>query len=160
MDQLVEQNTEVFTFEEDETEEEKELSVKAADVKRAVKNAEKDGTSKEDVAILNEWLALSDKKDTLSRTLKEKRSALTEKVVKKYASLSEEEIKALVVERKWLASIVDGCEALMQNITHRIGRDVTALVERYEDTLADLSADVSRYEDEVNGYLREMGFTI
>ena len=160
MDQLVEQNTEVFTFEEDETEEEKELSVKAADVKRAVKNAAKEGTSKEDVAILNEWLDLSDKKDTLSKTLKEKRSALTEKVVKKYASLPEEEIKTLVVERKWLASVVSGCEALMQSVTHRIGRDVTALVERYEDTLADLSADVSRYEDEVNGYLREMGFTI
>ena len=52
-------------------------------------------------------------KEALSKDLKLKRSKLTEAVVAKYAELSEEEIKRLVVEKKWLATIVGACEALM-----------------------------------------------
>lgn len=162
MDELVDQNSEVFAFGDDEENEGEEstASVKAADVKKAIKEAKQDGTSDEDVQILKEWLSMSEKKDELNKSLKQKRSALTDAVVKKYAALSEDEIKTLVVERKWLASIIGGCEALMQSVTHRIGAEVTSLIERYEDTLPELSAKVSTYEDEVNGYLKEMGFSL
>ena len=162
MDELVEQYTDVFTFgdDEDDDNEEKTLNVKAADVKRAIKNAKTEGTSDADVKILKQWLALSDKKDALNKDLKKKRSDLTDAVVKKYASLSEDEIKALVVERKWLASVVGGCEALMQSVTHRIATDVTALAERYEDTMPALAQNVVDYENKVNDYLKEMGFTL
>lgn len=36
-------------------------------------------------------------------------------MVAKYAALTEDEIKTLVVERKWLASVVGGCEVLTQH---------------------------------------------
>ena len=159
MDTLVEQNVEVFTFDE-ETEDDKELSVKAADVKKAIKNAKTDGTSAEDLELLQQWLDLSNEKDELGKTLKVKRNELTDAVVKKYASLTENEIKMLVVERKWLASVVGGCEALMQNVTHQIASDVTALVERYETTLGATENQVKDLEQQVLQSLKEMGFTL
>lgn len=162
MDELVEQHTEVFTFGDDDDDEgeEKELNVKATDVKKAIKNAKNEGTSDADVKILKQWLALSEKKDAFNKDLKQERSDLTNAVVAKYAALTEDEIKTLVVERKWLASVVGGCEALMQSVTHRIATDVTALADRYEDTLPALAQNVVDYENEVNDYLKEMGFTL
>lgn len=162
MDEVIEQNIEVFIFgdNDDEGSEDKPLNIKAADVKKAIKNAKKESASEADVKILKDWLALSDKKDALNKLLKQKRSELTDAVVAKYAALTEDEIKTLVVERKWLACIINGCEALMQTVTHRIATDVTSLAERYESTLSDLAQDVAKYEDEVNNYLIEMGYNL
>ena len=161
MNELVEQHIDVFSFGEDDEEEGegKAFNVKAAEVKGAIKNATQEGTSDTDVKILKQWLSLSVEKEALSKDLKLKRSKLTEAVVAKYAELSEEEIKRLVVEKKWLATIVGACEALMQSVTHRIATEVTALVERYENTMSELHQDVANYEHEVNDYLKEMGFT-
>lgn len=161
MDNLVEQNTEVFAIgDDDEQEENKEISVKAADVKAAIKNAYKDGTSEENVKFLQQWIDLSNEKDVLNKSLKKKRSQLTDAVVAKYSVLTEDEIKMLVVERKWLASVISGCKALMQNVTHRISNDITALVERYETTLSETANAINDLEKEVLASLKEMGFTV
>ena len=79
------------------------------------------------------------------------RISLTNKVVEKYAALTEDEIRTLVVERKWLATVIGGCMALMQSVTHRIGIEVASLVERYENTPPELTKEVREYESEVNG---------
>ena len=134
--------------------------MKAADVKAAIKNAKKDGTSEENVKLLQQWIALSNEKDALNKSLKEKRSQLTDAVVAKYSVLTEDEIKMLVVERKWLVSVISGCKALMQNVTHRISNDITTLVERYETTLSETANAVNGLEKEVLVSLQEMGFTV
>ena len=123
---LVESNTEVFRFNDDD-DEDKPVNVKIADVKKAIKNAKTDGTTKEDLEILKLWESTYTKKEGYVSQWKQKRTELTEAVVAKYANLTEDEIKTLVVERKWLASVVGGCEALMQNVTHQIASDVTTL---------------------------------
>lgn len=161
IDELVEQNTDVFTFnDDDDTEDDKPLSVKAADVKKAVKNAKTNGISVEELAILQQWLDLSAEKEAQNKTLKQKRTELTSAVVSKYATLTEDEIKMLVVECKWLASIIGGCESLMQNVTHQIASDVTALFERYEVTLGATESQVKNLEQEVLQSLKEMGFNL
>ncbi|WP_373733441.1 N-6 DNA methylase, partial [Bacteroides heparinolyticus] len=156
---LVESNTDVFRFG-DEDDEDKPVNVKIADVKKAIKNAKTDGTSKEDLEILKLWELTCTKKEGYVSQWKQKRAELTEAVVAKYAALTEDEIKMLVVERKWLASIIGGCEALMQNVTHQIASDVTALAERYEVTLGATESKVNDLEQEVLRSLKEMGFTL
>lgn len=157
---LVESNTEVFRFNDDDDEDDKPVNVKIADVKKAIKNAKTDGTTKEDLEILKHWESTYTKKEGYVSQWKQKRTELTEAVVAKYAALTEEEIKTLVVERKWLASVVGGCEALMQNVTHQIASDVTALAERYEITLGTTESRVKNLEQEVLQSLKEMGFTM
>lgn len=156
---LVESNTDVFRFN-DEDDEEKPVNVKIADVKKAIKNAKTDGTSEEDLEILKLWESTYTKKEGYVSQWKQKRTELTEKVVAKYAILTEDEIKLLVVERKWLASVVGGCKALMQNVTHQIASDVTALAERYEVTLGATESQVKDLEQEVLQSLKKMGFTL
>ena len=110
--------------------------------------------------VLQTWLRLSDEKDAFNKTLKDRRNKLTAAVVKKYADLSEADVNMLVVERKWLASIIGGCEALMQNVTHQISSEVTALAERYETTLGETTTAVNDLEKDVLASLQEMGFKL
>lgn len=156
---LVESNTDVFRFNYDD-EDDKPVNVKIADVKKAIKNAKTDGTSKEDLAILKLWESTYTKKEGYVSQWKQKRTELTEAVVAKYAALTEDEIQMLVVERKWLASVVGACEALMQNVTHQITSDVTSLAERYEVTLDATKGKVNDLEQEVLRSLKEMGFSL
>ena len=123
-------------------------------------NAKTDATSKEDLEILKLWESTYTKKEGYVSQWKQKRTELTEAVVAKYAALTEDEIKTLVVERKWLASVVGGCKALMQNVTHQIASDVTSLAERYEVTLGATESKVNDLEKKVLRSLKEMGFTL
>ena len=112
------------------------------------------------LVVFKEYLDKNDELTSLKAQIKELTTTLTNKVVEKYATLTEDEIRTLVVERKWLATVIGGCMALMQSVTHRIGTEVASLVERYENTLPELTKEVSENESEVNGYLAEMGFTL
>lgn len=159
MDEVVEQNAELFDFDGGDNAD-AEKSIKPAEVKKVIKNAKTNGTTHDELEVLKQWIALSDSKEQTAKALKQQRSALTEAVVAKYAVLTEDEVKNLVVEHKWLSSIVGGCQALMQQVTHRITADVVALAERYESTLPELAQSTAAYEAEVNDYLKQMGFEI
>ena len=71
-----------------------------------------------------------------------------------------EETKELVIERKWIATLRSRLENEMQRISQNLTAEVTALVERYADTLPEIDAEVSELEARVAGHLREMGFVI
>lgn len=132
-----------------------------ADIKRRIGEIENYHPLLPDtLAVFKEYLDKYDELTSLKVQIKELTTTLTNKVVEKYASLTEDEIRTLVVERKWLATVIGGCMALMQSVTHRIGTEVASLVERYENTLPELTKEVSEYENEGNGYLAEMGFTL
>lgn len=112
------------------------------------------------LAVFKEYLDKNDELTSLKVQIKEQTKKMTNKVVEKYASLTEDEIRTLVVDRKWLATVIRGCMALMKSVTHQIGTEVASLVERYENTLPKLTKEVSEYESEVNSYLAEMGFKL
>ena len=83
---------------------------------------------------------------------------LEEKVREKYALLTDEEILDLLINRKWYAAIFDGIKALYVTTSHRMTNRIVELVERYEDTLPELTAAVTDYEAKVKAHLERMGF--
>ena len=100
------------------------------------------------------------KRKELDKKLKDKKSDLTKAVQKKYSELTEDEIKHLVIDNKWFATISGMILGEMKQITHQLAHEVVELAERYEFTLSYLSSECDKYEDEVNCYLKEMGFEI
>lgn len=100
------------------------------------------------------------KRKELDKELKDKKSDLTKAVQKKYSELTEDEIKHLVIDNKWLATISGMILEEMKQITHQLAHEVVELAERYEFTLSYLSSECNKYENEVNRYLKEMGFEI
>lgn len=79
---------------------------------------------------------------------------LEEKVRAKYALLTDEEILDLLVNRKWYATIFEGIKALYVTTSHQMTNRIVELVERYEDTLPELSAAVADYESKVKAHLK------
>ena len=112
----------------------------------------------EDYEQLMSLFALMTKNDEQSKLVKGLKVALEESVKAKYADLTIEEIKELLVNKKWYYSIFDGIDALYVAISHNITDRIVELAERYEDTLPVLTAQVEDYEARVKSHLERMGF--
>lgn len=69
-----------------------------------------------------------------------------------------DEIKELLVNRKWYYTIFDGIKALYVTTSHEIAGRVAELAERYENTLPSLENEVADYESKVKAHLERMGF--
>ena len=76
----------------------------------------------------------------------------------KYPMLTEDEIKELLVNRKWYYTIFDGIKALYAATSHSMAGRILELAERYERTLPELEKDVSDYDAKVKAHLERMGF--
>lgn len=85
--------------------------------------------------------------------------ALEKAVFDKYDDLSIDEIKELVVEKKWCYTIFDAVDSIYSAISHRLANRITELVERYEETLPHVAEEVAVYEVKVKTHLERMGFT-
>ena len=112
----------------------------------------------EDYEQLMSLYALMVKNDEQSKLVKALKAQLEEKVKEKYTVLTVEEIKELLVNKKWYYSIFNGIDALYIAISHNITNRIVELAERYEDTLPVLSTTVDDYEARVKSHLERMGF--
>ena len=112
----------------------------------------------EDYEQLMSLYTLMAKNDEQSKLVKALKAQLEEKVKEKYTVLTVEEIKELLVNKKWYYSIFDGIDALYVAISHSITNRIVELAERYEDTLPALSTVVEDYEARVKSHLERMGF--
>lgn len=112
----------------------------------------------EDYEQLMSLFTLMAKNDEQSKLVKALKAQLEEKVKEKYSVLTLDEIKELLVNKKWYYSIYDGIDALYVAISHNITNRIVELAERYEDTLPTLSSMVEDYEAKVKSHLERMGF--
>ena len=112
----------------------------------------------EDAAVLEGVLALMTKVSEYNRLVKQLKKALDEKCRKQYAKITDEEIIELLVNRKWCRSIYDGIDGLYTSISHYLAARIITLVDRYEETLPDISENVDSLEGKVKGHLERMGF--
>ena len=94
----------------------------------------------------------------LKKKLKDAEANLDAKAYAHYSKLAEEEIKALVVDDKWLAALDAAIHGEMDRISQVLTRRVKELAERYETPLAQLSDRVAEMEAKVNAHLQRMGF--
>lgn len=113
---------------------------------------------KEDLDILYKLKDMLTKISEFSALVKELEKALDEALRSKYAELSIDEVKELLVNRKWYYTIFDGIKALYVTTSHDMANRISELTERYENTLPELENDVSDYEAKVKAHLERMGF--
>jgi len=89
--------------------------------------------------------------------VKEMQDALDLSVCKHYKKLSVDEIKTLIVEDKWLATLRSRIEAEIERITQQLANRVKELEERYAEPLPELTAQVDALSEKVAGHLKVMG---
>ncbi len=106
---------------------------------------------------LTRCLALIEAESKAVKAVKEAQAALDQRVLSRYATLTETEIKTLVVEGKWFASIRADIEGEVQRLTQHLAGRVNELEERYARPLPELDREVGELGLKVEGHLKVMG---
>lgn len=132
------------------------VTARLREVKGLFANGDED--AKEEAAVLEEWLELSKQQTELKKKLKDAEAALDTKAYAKYSKLTEAEIKALVVDDKWLTALELAVYGEMERVSQTLTRRVKELAERYETPLPQIVSHASELEATVNRHLEKMGF--
>jgi type I restriction enzyme M protein len=110
-------------------------------------------------AVLEQYLKLIDSQAEVSKKIKDASADLDKKVILRYKTLTVDEIKQLVVDDKWMASIERSVKTEMERISQRLTQRIKELAERYETPMPEQTAEVTALENKVNTHLHKMGFT-
>lgn len=116
------------------------------------------GSGSEEQQVLEKYCTLADSVTMLKKELKDAAQQLDEDALNQYKMLSETDIRQLVVEDKWMASIERSVKTEMERISQHLAQRIRELVERYEDSLSEINNEVAGLEAKVQHHLKEMGF--
>ena len=129
-------------------------------VKARLKEIQDDTEAADELAELNDYLALMDQDTEAGKKIKEAQKTLEAKVSAKYKMLSEDEVKALVVDDKWLAALAASVQSELEHISQALTGRVKDLAERYAAPLPQMSDEVEALSDKVDAHLKRMGFIV
>jgi len=107
---------------------------------------------------LEAYAALIEKESIAGKKVKEAQKNLDVKVVAQYAKLSENEIKTLVVDDKWLATISTDVQTELDRVSQALTGRIKQLAERYATPLLRIAEEVEVLSGKVDEHLKKMGF--
>lgn len=117
-------------------------------------------TDKEEKAALKQAKALFDAEADSKKSLKEAQDQLDRAVFKHYATLSEDDIKTLIVNDKWHATLQSRIQAEIERIIQQLANRVKELEERYAEALPAISQSVDALSLKVAAHLKAMGLEV
>ena len=107
--------------------------------------------------LLQHYLALIEQDADTGAKLKAAQDALMAKLATKYGQLAEDEIKTLVVEDKWLATLAAAVQGELDRVSQTLTGRIRQLAERYATPLPKLTGEVETLAARVDEHLRKMG---
>ena len=133
--------------------------VNDAQVKSRIKEIGRDADATDERAVLQQWLAWSEQASALKKRIKALDTALDAKTLARYPTLTADEVKALVVDHKWLAALGAAVHGELDRVSQALTGRVKELAERYGQAMPALTQHVTAMEARVAGHLVRMGFT-
>ena len=129
--------------------------------KSAVKDRLKEIATEQDGdderSVLDLYLTLLENASDAGKRVKDMTKALEAKVAAKYSKLTEDEIKNLVVEDKWLATLTVAVQSDLDRVSQALTGRIKELAERYGAPLPKLAEEVASLAARVGEHLKEMG---
>ncbi|SKC49421.1 type I restriction-modification system subunit M [Paraburkholderia hospita] len=127
-------------------------------VKARLAEIKKEPDAADERKILNEYLELIELEAAANKKVKDAQKALDTKVVAQYGKLLEAEIKTLVVEDKWLATLAADVQTELDRVSQALTGRIKELTERYATPLPKLTTEVDVLAARVDDHLKKMGF--
>jgi type I restriction enzyme M protein len=132
-----------------------------ASVAARLKEMERDESDRSDGSdertVLEQYLALLGKAAATSAKVSDAQEALLLKVAAQYGKLTEDEIKTLVVDDKWLATIAAAVQGELDRVSQTLTGRIRQLAERYATPLPQLTGEVATLAARVDEHLKKMG---
>jgi type I restriction enzyme M protein len=125
-------------------------------VSARLKDVGSDPDAADERKVLADYLAFVEKEAAISGKAKAAQEELTAKVVAKYGKLTEDDIKTLVVEDKWLATLNAAIQGELDRLSQSLGERVRELAERYAAPLPVITAELAVAASRVDGHLMQM----
>jgi len=135
-----------------------QLKIDNGQLKKLAKNSDDYASLKAKIEVFQKYLKLLDDQTEGNKKIKEAIADLDIKVIERYKTLTETEIKQLVVDDKWMASIERSVKTEMERISQRLTQRIKELAERYETPLPKQTSNVAELENKVIAHLQKMGF--
>jgi type I restriction enzyme M protein len=114
-------------------------------------------TDIDEVKALKQATKLFNAEAAAKKAVKEAQEALDLTVFSQYPKLNIDEIKTLIVDDKWLATLQANIVAEIERVTQQMANRVKQLEERYSKPLPTLTQSVDELSDKVAGHLKAMG---
>ena len=108
-------------------------------------------------AALENYLVLLEKAAATSAKVGDAQEALLLKVAAQYGKLTEDEIKTLVVDDKWLATLAAAVQGELDRVSQTLTGRIRQLAERYATPLPQLTGEVAMLAARVDEHLKKMG---
>jgi type I restriction enzyme M protein len=115
------------------------------------------GSDRSEEQTLQAFLKLTEKSADLSAKLKTAQETLIAKVFVKYGQLTEDEIKTLVVDDKWLATIAAAVQGELDRVSQTLTSRIRQLADRYAAPLPQIVDEVEQLAAKVAAHLEKMG---
>ena len=126
-------------------------------MKARLKEIGRDPDYAEERQALEDYSALLDHQADTKARLKTAQEELEAKLDAKYPKLTEDEIKQLVVDDKWLATIAAAVQGELDRVSQTLTGRIRQLAERYATPLPQLTAELATLAKRVEGHLKKMG---
>ncbi len=117
----------------------------------------KSSSNVENLIIAYSYNNLYSTEANISSQIKEKEHALYNALIAKYPEIPLDEVKTLVVDDKWLATLNANIVAEIERVTQQLANRVKELEERYAEPLPQMEASVARLSERVAQHLQAMG---
>jgi type I restriction enzyme M protein len=139
-----------------EAKNEKDKFTKAS-VATRLKEIKGDSDFADEQKVLEDYLSLLEKQAETSDRVNEAQRELEAKVAAKYGNLTEDEIKTLVVDDKWLATLAAAVQSELDHVSQTLTGRIRQLADRYATPLPQLTAEVEALSVRVDEHLKKMG---
>ena len=129
-------------------------------IEKRLKEIKGDKKQIEEFDALTWYLNKLEKLAKAKKALKDAQKALEQKVWDKYKTLSDDDLKAMVVDDKWISHLEHAVQNEMQRISQRLTQRIKELADRYETPLPTINKEVTELEKKVNAHLAKMGYSM
>lgn len=117
----------------------------------------KDLDYEDEFKLLAEYDALINQQSALKDAIKKAVEDLDDKIHARYPQLIEAEIKALVVDDKWLSTLADAVQGELNRVSQTLTGRIRELSDRYAIPLPLLADEVAMFASRVEEHLKKMG---
>jgi len=131
--------------------------VTAKAIKARQREIGKDPDYEDELKVLAEYGALMGQQGDLKDAIKKAEEGLDSKIHAKYPQLSEAEIKAQVVDDKWLAALAVSVQGELDRVSQTLTGRIRELSERYAIPLPQLTDEIATLASRVEEHLKKMG---
>ncbi|CAI7978116.1 type I restriction enzyme M protein [Frankia sp. Hr75.2] len=122
-----------------------------------LKVARHEGTDPEEIKALQHLIKLYNDEAVAKKAAKEAQAALDLATLRKYGGLMLPEIKQLVLDDKWHATMADRVVSVANSLTLTLVGRIQQLGERYVETVESLGAELETLQAKVAAHLDDMG---